>query len=168
MISRIRRQESSISPVFKSHSCPDIFEYIEELEFDEQFELSLFETKSKRAVDFTVHNPHFFVDLETERDNRSIDNYIIAQLQTPIASPLQTVHTPPTPPRPHPPRVMAARFSPLVLPQVLDDMHADYQSKILFDGTPNNITSQQHVDIMVDFYELHEIDAENVAMRLFV
>ena len=64
---------------------------------------------------------------------------------------------------------MAARFAPLVLPQVLDDMPADYQSKILFFyGTPNNITAQQHVDKMADFYELHEIDAENVAMRLFV
>ena len=107
--------------------------------------------------------------METERANRSIDNYIIAQLQTPIAIPLQTVHTPPTPPRPNPPRVMAAHFSPLVLPQVLDDMPTDYQSKILFfDGTPNSITAQQHVYRMADFYELHEIDAENVAMRLFV
>ncbi len=155
--------------MLKSHSCPDIFEYIEELEFDEQFELSLFETKSERAVDSTVHNPQFLVYLETERANRSIDNYIIAQLQTPIASPLKTVHTPPTPSRTNPPRVMADRFAPLVLPQILDDMPVDYQSKIpFFDGTPNGITAQQHVDRMVDFYELHEIDAENVAMRLFV
>ena len=43
--------------MLKSHSYPDIVEYIEELEFDEQFELSLFETKSERAVDSTVHNP---------------------------------------------------------------------------------------------------------------
>jgi len=155
--------------VFKSHSCPNIIEYLEELEFDERFEISLFETKSKRVVDYTVPNPQFLVDLETERANRSIDNSIIAQLQTPIASPLQTMHTPPTPPRPNPPRVMAARFAPFVLSQVLDDMPVDYQRKIsFFDGTPNSITAQQHVDRMVDFYELHEIDAENVAMRLFV
>lgn len=107
--------------------------------------------------------------METERANRSIDNYIVAQLQSPIVSPLQTAHTPPTPPRPNPPRVMDARFVPLVLPQVLDDMPADYQSKIpFFDGTPNSITTQQHVDRMAYFCELHEIDAENVAMRLFV
>ena len=129
----------------------------------------MFETKSERAVDSTIHNPQFLVDLETERANRSIDNYIVAQLQTPIASPLQTVHTPPTPLRPNPPRVMAACFAPLVLPQVLDDMPTDYQRKIpFFDGTPNSITAQQHVDRMADFYELHEIDVENVAMRLFV
>ena len=64
---------------------------------------------------------------------------------------------------------MVARFAPLVLPQVLDDMPNDYQSKIpFFYGTPNSITAQQHVDKMADFYELHEIDVENVAMRLFV
>lgn len=64
---------------------------------------------------------------------------------------------------------MATHFAPLVLPQVLDDMPNDYQSKIpFFDGTPNGSIAQQHVDKMADFYELHEIDAENVAMRLFV
>ena len=64
---------------------------------------------------------------------------------------------------------MAARFAPLVLPQNLDDMPADYQRKIpLFDGTPQSVTAQQHVDRMADFFDLHEIDAENVTMRLFV
>lgn len=64
---------------------------------------------------------------------------------------------------------MAARFAPLVLPQNLDDMPTDYQSKIpLFDGTPHCVTAQQHVDRMTDFFDLHEIDAENVTMRLFV
>jgi len=65
--------------------------------------------------------------------------------------------------------VIATRLAPLVLPQVLDDMPSDYQSKIpFFDGTQNRITAQQHVDKMADFYELHEIDEENVGMRLFV
>jgi len=155
--------------VFKSHSCPDIFEYLEELEFDERFEISLFETKSKKAVDYTIPNPQFLVDLETERANWSIDNYIATQLQTQIINSLQTAHTHPTPPRPNPPRVMAAYFAPLVLPQVLYDMPRDYQSKIpLFDGAPHSVTTQRHVDRMADFCDLHEIDAENVAMRLFV
>jgi len=62
---------------------------------------------------------------------------------------------------------MAAWFAPLVLPQVLDDMPSDYESKIpFFDGTPNSITAQQHVDQMADFYELHEINEENVAETL--
>ena len=129
----------------------------------------MFESKSERAIDYIVPNPQFLVDLETERANWSIDNYIAAQPQNPIASPLQTMHIPPTPLRPNPLRMMATHFPPLVLPQVLDDMPIDYQSKIpFFDGTPNNITAQQHVDKMADFNELHEIDAENVAMRLFV
>lgn len=64
---------------------------------------------------------------------------------------------------------MATQIVPFVLPQVLDDMPSDYQSKILFfDGNTNSITTQQRVDKMVDFYELHEIYEENVAMRLFV
>jgi len=64
---------------------------------------------------------------------------------------------------------MAARFSPLVLPQNLDDMRTDYKSKIpLFEGTPHSVTTQQHVDRMTNFFDLHEIDVENVTMRLFV
>jgi len=129
----------------------------------------LFESKSERAVDYTIPNIQFLVDLEIERANQLIDNYIAEQPQTLIVIPLQTTHTPPIPPRSNPPRVMATCFTPLVLPQVLDDMPSDYQSKISFlDGTPNSITAQQHVDKMADFYELHEIDEENVAMRLFV
>ena len=38
----------------------------------------------------------------------------------------------------------------------------------LFDGTPHGVIAQQHVDRMTDFFDLHEIDAENVTMRLFV
>ena len=76
LIPRLLRQESTITPVFKSHSCPDFFEYLEKLEFDERFEISLFESKSERAVDYTVPNLQFLVDLETKRANRLIDNYI--------------------------------------------------------------------------------------------
>ena len=64
---------------------------------------------------------------------------------------------------------MVARFAPLVLPQNLDDMPTNYQSKIpLFDGTPQIVLAQKHVDRMSDFFDLHDIDAENVTMRLFV
>ena len=64
---------------------------------------------------------------------------------------------------------MAARFAPLVFPQVLDDMPADYQRKIPLLGCAlHSVTAQHHVDRMENFYDLHEIDAENVAMRLFV
>ena len=91
-----------------------------------------------------------------------------------IASPPHTPHTattltPPTTPRLNPPRVMVARFAPLALPQQLHDMPADYQSKIpLFDGSPQNVSAQQHIDKMEIFCDLYEIDEEDVTMRLFV
>jgi len=63
---------------------------------------------------------------------------------------------------------MAARFAPLALPQNLHDMPADYQSKIpMFDGTPQSATAQQHIDKMMTFFDLYEIDEEDVTMRLF-
>ena len=100
----------------------------------------------------------------------------IAKIASPLNTPPHTPHTsalptPPTSPRliANPPREMAAHFSPLVLPQNLDDMPTNYQRKIpLFDGIPYGVTAQQHVDRMTDSFDLHEIDAENVTMRLFV
>jgi len=245
LIPRILRQEISLSPrpFFRSHSCPVVFQYLEDLPFDEHFDLSLFETKSKIAIGDTFLNPQFVQDLEIERANRSIDAYILNSLQTSIvatnslellestsatlgssvalssskvhsqtqfipilpvqpsiseqrsaissppstpqtsiiSSPPSTPHTPitstavvvinpPSSPRPvsNPPRIMAARCAPLVLPQNLDAMPTDCQSKIpLFDAT-QGITAQQHVDRMNDFFDLHEIDEENVTMRLFL
>jgi len=63
--------------MFRSHSCPVVFEYLEDLEFDENFDLSLFETKSESVVGSTVLNLEFVKDLETEKANRSIDDYIL-------------------------------------------------------------------------------------------
>jgi len=222
--------------LFKSHSCPAIFKYLEELDFDERFELSLFKAKSQSALDSLIPNPDFAAALEIERNNKFIENFILRHLQRDIQAanlvefleaasanigssitdftskiptkppfiptiPLQPIityqqsaanspssshvaspphtpphishtlatPTPPTTPRPKPPRAMAAQFAPLALPQVLNDMPVDYQSKIpLFDGTSQNITAKQHVDKMADFFDLHEIDEENVTMRLFV
>ena len=94
-----------------------------------------------------------------------------------ITSPPPTPHTPytlatptpSTPPGSTLPKAMAARFSPLALPQNLHDMPADYQSKIpMFDGTPQGVSAQQHIDKMANFFDLYEIDDEDVTMRLFV
>lgn len=69
----------------------------------------------------------------------------------------------------NPPRAMATRFSPLVLPQQLNGMPADYQSKIpIFDGTPQSLLAQQHADNMADCFDCFQIDEENVTMRIFV
>jgi len=244
LIPRILGQESSLSlaPIFRSHSCPVVFQYLEDLLFDEHFDLSLFETKSESAVGDIVLNLQFVQYLETERANRSIDAYILNSLQTSIvatnipelfeyafatlgasvvlsstnvhshtkfiptlpvqptvsnqtyvvssppstpqtsiiSSPPLTPHTPialtisvvinpPASPRPvsNPPRAMAARYAPLILPQNLDAMPANYQSKIpLFDAT-QGITVQQHVNKLNDFFDIHEIDEESVTMQLF-
>lgn len=65
------------------------------------------------------------------------------------------------------PTTMENRYAPLVLPAQLGAMPADYQSKIIqFDGTGHD-TAQQHVNKITDYFELHEIDTDNVQMRLF-
>lgn len=62
---------------------------------------------------------------------------------------------------------MENRYAPLIQPTQLNAMHEDYQRKIfLFDAT-GQYTTQQHVNKMTDFFELHEIDESNVQMRLF-
>lgn len=63
---------------------------------------------------------------------------------------------------------MATRYAPLFSPQNMDNMPTDYQRKIpLFDSF-QGVTTQHHINRMSDFFDLHEIDAENVTMRLFV
>ena len=71
--------------VFQSHSCLVVFQYLEDLLFDEHFDLSLFETKSESVIGDIVLNPQFFQYLETKRANRSIDAYIL-NLQTSIVA----------------------------------------------------------------------------------
>jgi hypothetical protein len=68
----------------------------------------------------------------------------------------------------HPPiPIMAARYAPLVLASPLHNMPQDYQTRIpQFDGT-GTMTAQQHVDKMNDFFDLQEVDEEDVKMRLF-
>ena len=72
-------------PVFRSHSFLVVFEYLDDLEFDEHFDLSLFETKSKSVAGSTVLKPEFVKDLEIEKANRSIDDYIL-NLKTSIVA----------------------------------------------------------------------------------
>ena len=57
LISRILRRESPVIPLFKYHSCPDVFEYLEDLEFDKKFELSLFRSKSETSLFKIVFHP---------------------------------------------------------------------------------------------------------------
>jgi len=72
--------------VFKAQLCSVGFEYLEDLEFDEKFELSLFETKSESVVASTTLNVEFVINLETKSANKYIDDYILNQLQTSIVA----------------------------------------------------------------------------------
>jgi hypothetical protein len=66
-----------------------------------------------------------------------------------------------------PPPIMVARYAPLVLAAPLHNMPQDYQTMIpQFDGT-GSLNAQQHVDKMNDFFDLQEVDEEDVQMRLF-
>lgn len=38
----------------------------------------------------------------------------------------------------------------------------------MFDGTPQSVSAQQHIDKMTTFFDLYEIDEEDVTIRLFV
>lgn len=62
---------------------------------------------------------------------------------------------------------MAACYEPLVLPAQLHDMRQDYQTRITkFDGTIY-INAQQHIDMMNEFFYLHEVDENDAKLRLF-
>ena len=44
-----------------------VFEYLEDLGFDGQFDMSLFEAKSESVVGSTILNPEFFKILKLKR-----------------------------------------------------------------------------------------------------
>lgn len=59
-----------------------------------------------------------------------------------------------------------ARFSPLVLPSQLASLPQTYGQRLpLFDGSAG-VTMQQHIDKMVDFIYLEEVDEDDAKMRL--
>jgi hypothetical protein len=66
-----------------------------------------------------------------------------------------------------PPPIMAARYAPLVLAAPLHSMPQDYQMRFpQFDGT-GPLSAQQHVDKMNDYFDLQEVDEDDVQMRFF-
>jgi len=58
------------------------------------------------------------------------------------------------------------RFTPLVLPGQLGTLPQTYGHKLpLFDGSPG-VTTQQHIDKMVYFIDLEEVDDDDAKMSL--
>ena len=72
----VRRKEGSLSPrpVFRSYTWPSEWVFVEDLSFDENFELSLFRNKSEIDIDDTVLDPDFLVYIEVQRTNTSIND----------------------------------------------------------------------------------------------
>ena len=57
-------------------------------------------------------------------------------------------------------------YAPLVLPANPGAMPQDYQSKITpFDGS-GTYTTEQHTKKMTDYFEIYEIDVDDVRMRI--
>lgn len=66
------------------------------------------------------------------------------------------------------PIVMENIYTTLVFPANPGAMPQDYQIKITpFDGS-GTYTAQQHTKKMTDYFEIYEIDADDVRMRIFV
>lgn len=66
----------------------------------------------------------------------------------------------------HHPPIVTERFSPLVLPGQLVTLPQTYGYRLpLFYGIPR-ITTQQHIDKIVDFIDLEEVDEDDAKMRL--
>jgi hypothetical protein len=69
----------------------------------------------------------------------------------------------PTPPRIH------HRYSLLKLPQILHDFPPEYYKYIpVFDGEPNTISAEKHIQGFEHFIDLFEIDHDDVCMRVFL
>lgn len=69
LIPRILKKESLSSPrlVFRSHSCPVEWLFLEDIPFDECFGLSLFRTTSDSELINIVSYPELIKELEVEK-----------------------------------------------------------------------------------------------------
>jgi hypothetical protein len=60
------------------------------------------------------------------------------------------------------------RYSPLKLPHILHDFPPKhYKYLLVFDGEPNAITAEKHVQDFENFIDFFEIDHDDVCMRAF-
>jgi hypothetical protein len=148
-----RKEKASHSGIFldRISSFPkDGVKSIDDLEFDIKFEQTLFRSKSESDL------------TEILFDEKKFQSFI-------IVVPIQTVVIPShiVQPGQGPPRIMATRFSPLVLPAQLHDLPQNYAQRIKSYDAEENISAQRHLDWFNDFVDLEEVDDEDVKMRLF-
>jgi hypothetical protein len=138
-----RTREKASNPFYyldRSLSLPkDDAQSIDDLEFDELFEQTLFRSKSETSLDETVFDPKKFQAL--------ISNNIPQNM--------------------NPPRAMATRFTPLILPAQLHDLPQNYSQRIRLYDVEGNVSAQRHLDWFNDFVNLEEVDYADAKMRLF-
>jgi len=160
---------------------------VDNVGFDLRFEQSLFRSKSEADLKEVVPDPTIFQtpiheDFSREgkksvfttgtfvgqSSNTFVQNLTFgsfaSQAKNLIAGHIlgqSTMHTAHLP-------VMAAQFSPLVLPTILHDLLQNYAQRIRLYGAEEDITAQQHFDRFSDFVDLEEVDYEDIKMRLFL
>lgn len=85
LISRTsKRKESSASPTpsINVDSFLDDLLFLEDLPFDQSFDLSLFRMRSESALDDIVLDPEFIADLEVQKENQLIDEHVLNSPQS--------------------------------------------------------------------------------------
>jgi hypothetical protein len=95
-------------------------------------------------------------------DEKKFQSLIPTNPPQTVVIPTQTIH-----PVQIPPRVMAARFSPLPLPAQLHDLPQNYNQRIKLYDVEGNASAQKHLDLFNDFFDLEEVDYEYAKTRLF-
>jgi hypothetical protein len=123
---------------------------IDDLDFDLLFEQTLFRSRSKSYLNEIIF------------DEKKFQSLIPTNPPQAVVIPTQTIQ-----PVQIPPRVMAARFSPLALPAQLHDLPQNYNQRIKLYDVEGNASAQKHLDWFNDFVDLEEVDYEDAKMRLF-
>jgi hypothetical protein len=148
---RKERITDSVCYLDRNLSLPkDRVKIIDDLEFDLLFKQTLFRSKLESCLNEIIFNEKKFQSLIPT--NPPQDAVISPQT-------IQLVQTLP--------RVMAARFAPLSLPTELHDLPQNYNQIIKLYDVEGNASAQKHLYWFNDFFDLEEVDYEDVKTRLF-
>jgi hypothetical protein len=151
----LRKEKEQIPDPFyyldRNLSLPkDGVQSIDDLDFDILFEQTLFRSRSESYLNEIVF------------DEKKFQSVIPTNPPRTAIIPTQTIQQ-----AQNPPRVMAARFSPLALPTQLHDFPQNYNQRIKLYDAEGNASAQKHLDWFNDFVDLEEVDHEDAKMRLF-
>jgi hypothetical protein len=123
---------------------------IEYLEFDVNFEQTLFKTKSESCLNEVIF------------DKKRFQGFILVASVNPIV-----IHTHNQQPLQPLAATMESIFDPPVLPAQLHDLPWEYNLRIKLYDVEGSVLAQKHLDWFNDFINLEEVDFADVKMRLF-